>query len=198
MGNDPSRDTLSRRDVLGRGAAAAASAAASPLLAGSGDSADRPNVLFISVDDLRPQLNCYGREQMVTPNLDRLADRGVVFERAYCQAPICGASRCSLLSGCRPDTTGIHKYYGRISEAMPDVLTLPQHFRNYGYTTASLGKVYHHVDDDPEGWSKKPWAPDSYLKYMSERGKRLNARPNQRGPAYESPDVPDDAYLDGV
>ena len=198
MRSAASNDELSRRDLLGRGAAAAASAATSPLLAGSGDSADRPNILFISVDDLRPQLNCYGREQMVTPHMDRLADRGVVFERAYCQAPVCGASRCSLLSGCRPDTTGIHGYRGKISEAMPDVLTMPQHFRNHGYRTVSLGKVYHSADDDPEGWSREPWMPKNFFPgYVSERAKHIRANNDVRGPAFEAPEVPDEAYPDG-
>ena len=198
MSREAADTSLTRRDVLGRGAAAAASAAASPLLAASEGSGDHPNVLFISVDDLRPQLNCYGREQMVTPHLDRLAGRGLVFDRAYCQAPVCAASRCSLLSGCRPDTTGIHSYHGRISEAMPQVLTMPQHFRNHGYATASLGKVYHHLDDDPEGWTKKPWKPSNYFPgYVTERAKRLNEEGDRRGPAYEAAEVPDEAYADG-
>ena len=113
----------------------------------------RPNVLFIAVDDLRPQLGCYGADQMVTPNIDRLAKDGVLFRRAYCQVAVCGASRASLLSGCRPETTGCWDFKTPLRSKMPDVITLPQSFKEAGYQTSFIGKVYHSSSDDRESWT---------------------------------------------
>ena len=170
----------------------------------------RPNVLFIAVDDLRTQLGCYGQEQMISPNIDRLAGRGIVFERAYCQEAICAASRCSLLAGVRPDTTRIYGLQTPLRKGMPDVLSLPQHFKQNGYTTISLGKIYHHRSDDLVGWSKKPfrergkWRGRGYLDGESIRRMReadAKKTPKQRkgiGPAFEGPDVKDGDYPDGV
>ena len=117
---------------------------------------NRPNVLFIAVDDLRPQLRCYGVDWVISPHMDALAHDGILFERAYCQQAICAPSRCSVLSGCRPDTTGVYYLDKPLRNAMPDVLTLPEHFRKNGYETISIGKIYHHQDDDSQGWSKEP------------------------------------------
>jgi len=117
----------------------------------------KPNVLFIAVDDLRPELGCYGAKYMQTPNVDRLAKRGLLFERAYCQVAVCNPSRNSVLSGMRPDTTKIFNNQTFLRQTMPDVVTLPQHFKQNGYTTLSLGKIFHHSErepgDDPQSWS---------------------------------------------
>jgi len=116
----------------------------------------KPNVLFIAVDDLRPEINCYGAKHMHTPNLDRLAKRGIIFERAYCQQAVCAPSRNSLLTGLRPDATGIYDLYTFFRKKIPDVVTLPQHFKNNGYRTESMGKIYHlgHGNsDDKLSWS---------------------------------------------
>ena len=110
-----------------------------------------PNVLFIAVDDLRPQLGCYGVDAVHSPHIDELASEGVVFERAYCQQSVCAPSRASVLTGCRPDTSTIYDLQTPVRSVMPDVLTLPQHFKNHGYTTRSIGKIYHHPQDDLEG-----------------------------------------------
>ncbi|MDP6779589.1 MAG: sulfatase-like hydrolase/transferase, partial [Candidatus Latescibacteria bacterium] len=99
------------------------------------------NVLFVVVDDLRTQLGCYGMPWVHSPSIDALAEESLVFERAYCQQAVCAPSRCSVLSGCRPDTTTIYDLQTPLRSAMPDVLTLPEHFRASGYETVSIGKV---------------------------------------------------------
>ena len=123
-----------------------ATAAAAPLLAGAAQADNRPNVLFICVDDLRPQLACYGNETMVTPNLDRLAGQGMLFKRHYVQAPTCGASRCSLLTGLRPNRPELLRNDAFTTLPRTDPghpISLPGLFRENGYATVSVGKVSH-------------------------------------------------------
>ncbi len=178
----------------------------------------RRNVLFLAVDDLRPQLGCYGMQQVRSPNIDALAASGTRFDRAYCQQAICAPSRASLLTGLRPDSTGIYGLRTPVRKALPKVLTLPQRFREAGYTTVSLGKIYHHRTDDKPGWSRPPirgsgeWKGRGYLDPASlaamadadaAKRKEKARRPNRRvklgiGPAFEGADVPDEAYPDGV
>ena len=130
------------------------------LAASAAAGADRPNVLLICADDLAPVLDDPG---VVTPHLDRLRARGVTFSRAYCQQPLCNPSRSSMLSGLRPDALGIHGNKTRVREAVPGVVTLPQLFRQNGYFSARVGKVYHYGNpgdigtdslDDPESWDR--------------------------------------------
>ena len=102
-----------------------------------------PNVLFIAVDDLRPALGSYGDTVAISPNIDRIASQGTVFNRAYCQLAVCGPSRLSLLSGHRPDTIRVWDLSTHFRETFPDLVTLPQHFKNHGYHTRSIGKIYH-------------------------------------------------------
>jgi len=170
----------------------------------------RPNVLFIAVDDLRPsQLGCYGNATAVSPNIDRLAGQGLVFERAYCQQAICMASRASLMSGYRPDKGEIYKD-GPLYECVPGALSINKHFLANGYETVTIGKIYHHRSDEKEGWSREAYhaegawegrgylAPDS-IAYVREYDRaHPNARRRGMGPAFECPDVPDDAYEDGL
>ena len=99
---------------------------------------NRPNVLFLVVDDLRPEAGCYGNLVVKTPNIDRLAARGVVFNRAYCQQAVCSPSRSSLLTGRRPDATRVYDLETHFRVALPDVVTLPQHFKANGYYCAAL------------------------------------------------------------
>lgn len=169
----------------------------------------KPNVLFIAVDDLRPQLGCYGWDPIKSPNIDRLAARGLLFERAYCQQAICMASRASLLSGYRPDKGQIYRCDALFTH-VPDALTLNQHFMNNGYEAVSLGKIYHHRSDEKQGWSREAFHPNGNWEgrgYLSEEAKRLvrqyreknpEAKRKGMGPAFEGPDVPDNAYPDGL
>jgi len=195
--------SMNRRDFI-RFLGAGAAAAALPSLAGAA-AERRMNVLFIAVDDLRPQLGCYGHERMHSPNIDALADAGVAFLRAYCQQAVCAPSRASLLTGLRPDSTGIYDLQHPVRKVLPDVLTLPEHFKNNGYTTISLGKIYHHGNDDLQGWSERPWHPPgpSYALPQNQALDRFLAEASKgrlfrlRGPATEAADVTDDAYPDG-
>ncbi len=117
----------------------------------------RKNILFLIVEDLKAVLGCYGNEIVRTPNLDRLAARGMVFERAYCQFPVCNPSRSSMLLGLRPDRTGILNNVTSWHETIPNRISLPRLFRDNGYHTVGLGKVFHGGDkhDDPAAWDQR-------------------------------------------
>lgn len=162
------------------------------------------NVLFIAIDDLRPQLGCYGLPQMKTPALDALAGQGVVFDRAYCQQAICSASRSSLLTGCRPDTTGVYDLKTHFRSNIPEVVTLPQCFKQQGYYTKSLGKIYHPGYDDPPSWSEPAWWPDRTLGLTAdpeavkqETAKGGKSKNKQRGPSWEASALEDSVLPDG-
>ena len=163
--------------------------------------AKRPNVLFIAIDDLRPALACYGDKTAVTPNIDRLAARSMVFNSAYCQQAVCSPSRLSMLCGLRPDTIKVWDLGTHFREAMPDVVTLPQHFKNYGYHTRSFGKIFHgggKPAKDPPSWSVPPMfdvALDAKVRYALP--KNLVGKGLKRA-ATESADVDDNAYIDGI
>jgi arylsulfatase A-like enzyme len=117
--------------------------------------AGKPNVLFIAVDDLNDwTAGIGGHPSVKTPNLDRLAARGVLFERAYCAAPVCNPSRTALLTGLRPSTTGVYQNAQPWRPALPDVVTLPQHFRANGYHAAGGGKIFHGRFEEPESWDE--------------------------------------------
>lgn len=126
----------------------------------SAQNKQKPNVLFIAIDDLRPELNCYGASYIHSPNFDRLAEMGVVFERAYCQQSVCAPSRNSLLTGLRPDAIGIYNLETFFRTTVPNVVTLPEYFKNNGYRTEAVGKIYHtgHGNqDDSLSWSIPSW-----------------------------------------
>ena len=159
-----------------------------------------PNVLFIAVDDLRPALGCYGDKHAITPNLDKLAARGTVFQRAYCQQALCSPSRLSLLTGKRPDTTRVWDLSTHFRKALPDAVTLPQFFKQQGYQTQAIGKVLHGNGKpafDPPSWTHEPLLAtnrDPSLRYAL--AKNLQGSGLKRD-STESAAVPDSTYIDG-
>lgn len=176
--------------------------------------AERPNVLFIASDDMRPQLGCYGDTTVKSPNLDALAKRGMVFQRSYVQQALCSPSRISMLTGRYPATTQIFEIGRTLRTTMPDITTMPQHFKNNGYHTRSLGKIYHVGIDDDASWtipawhSKKPRTSAAtqqvVAKFLADAKASGTTLP-QKGkgsrtsavPAFEAVDCGDDDLLDG-
>ena len=156
----------------------------------------KKNVLFIMVDDLRPELNIYGQNKISSPNIDALANSGITFNRAYCNVPVCGASRASLLTGIRPTSNRFLTYFSSIKKEAPNVLNLVQHLKNEGYTTISNNKITH-LKNDIDEWDQE-WYPseNGWRNYISEENITLEEN-GKHGNAYESIDVKDDAYDDG-
>jgi arylsulfatase A-like enzyme len=158
----------------------------------------KPNVLFIAVDDLRPELACYGKEHIQSPNIDKLAQTGMVFERSYCMVPTCGASRASLMSGLRPTRQRFVSFDAHAEKEAPGTTMLNTHFKNHGYHTVSNGKVYHVASDSADGWSEESWRPsDGDQSYQLEKNQAMAATDRKtNGPPFESADAPDDNYPD--
>lgn len=155
------------------------------------------NVLFIAVDDLRNELGCYGQSHIVSPNIDKLASQGIIFNRAYCQQALCSPSRTSLLTGLRPDSSGVTNLTTHFRNIVPDVVTLPQYFRQNGYHTFAMGKIFHPGLDDSLSWSQPTWWPKPRgERYVTQESLEFIKR-KERTPVYESADVPDSAYPDG-
>ena len=176
--------------------------------------AERLNVLFIAVDDLRPELNCYGARHIRSPNIDRLAQSGTTFLRAYCQQAVCSPSRSSLMTGLRPDSTKVYDLVTHFRSHVPDTVTIGQHFRQHGYYCVSMGKIFHGGYDDAATWSEPARRPSGGAGYVTDENRRLiaqrteqakrrglkgqAARRASRGTPTERADVPDAAYTDGA
>lgn len=157
-----------------------------------------PSVLFIAIDDLRPELGCYGATVAQTPHLDRLAGRSLRFDRAYCQVPVCGASRASLLTSILPTRQRYVGFDAWAERDAPGAPTLPQVFREAGYTTLASGKIFHHPADTADrSWNEPVWVPPQSHFLALDPVARATVSPAGRGRIYESPAVPDDAYNDG-
>ena len=187
----------------------------------------KPNILFIAVDDMKPELGCYGNKLIKTPNMDRLAKMGTVFMSNYCQQAVCGPTRASVMTGTRPDVTKVWDLKTQMRVANPATLTLPEYLISQGYTTSAIGKIYHAACADKKGDAPSWSVP--YLKakesdyanglgepamkhYQSAKTKELIAKqdksqnaeneatetPSGRGPSTECLDLPDNAYEDGV
>lgn len=186
----------------------------------------KTNILLITVDDLKPILGCYGNDQIITPNIDRLAAMGVTFQNNYCQQAVCAASRVSLFTGMRPDRTGVVDLKTDMRDINPDVVTLPQLLKENGYETIGMGKILHGAKgDDPISWSK-PFIEDKHLAYAEgftypANGKYQNPaihvameeakkqklswkeanqylKSKNLSPSTENMDIPDNAYEDGA
>jgi len=175
MPENPTRQTpehsltkrpFTRRDFLSTSLKAGAAAFTTKLLPKRHATAvGQYNVLFIMADDLRPLLGCYGHLEMHTPNIDSLAQRGTVFNHAYCQVPLCNPSRVSMLTALRPTRTGVLQNSSTdFRDKLPDVVTLPQHFKAHSYYTQAIGKVTHDIAhaDDVLSWSVPSWAPSKF------------------------------------
>ncbi|WP_198840434.1 sulfatase [Aureibaculum flavum] len=181
---------------------------------------ERPNILFIPIDDLRPDLGAYGNTVVKSPNIDALANNGVTFNRAYTQHAVCTTSRTSLLTGLRPDSTQVWDLKTHFRDNLPDVVTLPQFFKNNGYYTVGTGKTFHNTLQDSLAWNEYlhvdgfPFDPDAvYLNQdnlIIQKERELNRVKNgtakfdkygfiyTKAKSIEMADVKDDAYYDGA
>jgi len=187
------------------------------LVSSASIAAEKPNVLLILVDDLKPAIAAFGDKLATTPNLDRLTQRGMRFDAAYCNQAVCAPSRFNLMLGSRSTSSGLYELDSDLRKVFPNAVTLPQHFAKYGYRTESLGKVFHigHGNDgDPDSFSV-PHLKDLVVEYQlpestdggqltREEGYFTNqgkfdstGKPRPRGAAFEAPDVEDEAYADG-
>lgn len=172
---------------------------------------DRPNVLFIAIDDLRPELGCYGVEGIHSPNIDRLAGEGVRFDAAHCQLAVCNPSRVSLLTGLRPDSTRVWTLDTRFRHTIPDAVTLPQFFKEQGYSTVGFGKIFHNPWPDNVSWSEPhAWPRGSQLwskraredlaafkEELRKKGTPQSKIDRLRAAATEIVDLDDDRHIDG-
>lgn len=186
-------------------------------VASSALAAEKPNVLLICVDDLKPLLGCYGDRNVKSPNIDRLAARGVQFDLAFCNQAVCAPSRNALMTGLRSQTLGIYDLSTNFRKARPDAVTLAQYFKEQGWRTEAMGKIFHvgHGNtEDAASWSVPHWSPKSnafggYVlpenrpaSLTREEAFFANAKVNvaklPRGAPVECADVPDNAYGDGM
>lgn len=179
--------------------------------------ADRPNILFIAIDDLRPELGTYGSDIVQSPHLDKLAADGLRFDRAYCQQAICGPSRASIMTGARPDTTGVIENFAHFKVENPSLITLPRHLIAQGYETVQVGKIYHGRFGENESWSRLPakvpglkrpvpggWAIPENQQLFQRNKREVVAKYGvegssglAHGPAVEAGPYSDETYRDG-
>lgn len=167
----------------------------------------KPNVLFIAIDDLKPILGCYGDKYVVSPNLDKFAENGMIFTHNYCQQAVCSPSRTSLLTGLRPDSTKIYDLETHFRKTVPNVTTLPQIFKNNGYHSIGISKIYHGGLNDELSWSE-PWIKPSGKSYYSDKNKSKEpvdpddiykkTKLTDKGLPFEAGDAPDIYYTDGT
>ena len=183
----------------------------------------RPNILFIAVDDLRPELGAYGNVHIQTPHMDRLAEQGITFLQAHVQQAVCSPSRSSLMTGLRPDSLRVWDLQTRFRDTTPDVVTLPQYFKQHGYHTVAIGKMYHNTIPDPPSWSEEklhidgyPFDPDAVYRHpdnvaiQEQRKAEIIAAGTQdryidqygqwylKASSTEIVDMPDNVYYDGA
>ncbi len=172
--------------------------------------AEKPNMLFIAVDDLREDLGCYGNKQVVSPNIDALAKKGVQFTQAYVQVAVCNPCRASIMTGLRPDSTKVWDLGPHLRERIPNAVTIPQYLRKYNYHAVGLGKIFHNPYPDPQSWSEPLWQPTNLAKSYSKKTlerykeKRMSFPPDSWGRnamrcnSTASPDIADENTYDGA
>ncbi len=184
----------------------------------------RPNVLFVSIDDLRPSLGVYGDEIALSPNIDQLASEGFTLRNVFTQSAVCAPSRASLMTGIRPDSTRVWHLGDKFREINPQTVTMPQYFSKNGYHTVNIGKIFHNYMPDSISWDEPDLRPAQFVKpewigrdgetfYISKevqasqevkRDSLLKLRPKRyadgwnTGPAWEAADVHDTLYYDGA
>lgn len=184
----------------------------------------KPNILFVSIDDLRPTIGAYDDSVAITPNLNRLASEGMTFRQMFCQSSVCAPSRASLMTGLRPDSTRVWHLGDKFREINPSTVTMPQYFSRFGYHTVNIGKIFHNYMPDSISWDEPDLRPTKYLRsewlgrdgetfYISEevnksqkvkRDSLLKLKPFRyadgwnTGPAWEAADVHDTMYYDGA
>ncbi|GAA4281050.1 sulfatase [Gaetbulibacter aestuarii] len=184
----------------------------------------KPNILFISIDDLRPNIGAYGDTIAITPNMDQLAGEGILFKQAFCQVAVCAPSRASLMLGVRPDSTRVWHLGDKFREINPQAVTMPQYFEKFGYYTVNIGKIFHNYMPDSISWDEPDLRPERYKRkdwlkrdgetfYISEEINKMQVRKRDSllkirpvryadgwntGPAYEAADVADSMYYDGA
>jgi arylsulfatase A-like enzyme len=186
----------------------------------------KPNVIFISFDDLRPELGCYGNNEILTPNLDRLADQGVAFLNTYCQVAVCQPSRASYMTGLRPDSIRSWHLGDHHRGAIPDIKTMPQYFKEFGYHTVSIGKIFHNHVPDSISFDEPDLRPEKYktadmidrdaesfhyddeitARQIEIRAEMIRSRPGVKlyadgwgyGTSVESFDAPESEFYDGA
>ena len=122
------------------------------------------NILFISIDDLRPDLGVYGNPYIKTPNIDKIAAEGMTFRNNYCQAAVCAPSRASMMTGVRPNSNQVWHLGDKFREINPDIVTMPQHFNKFGYHTVNIGKIFHNYMPDSVSWDEPDLRPSRYLR----------------------------------
>lgn len=159
----------------------------------------RPNIILIISDDLRTELNCYGAKYIKSPNIDKLAEQGVLFKRAYCQQAVCSASRASFLTGCRPNTTGVDYPYSEyfVNEFWPTHPTIAEFFEKQDYEVRTMGKIHHGPADKIR---TKHYTPKGLKYYALKENIELGGKKGRSKdtPPFEAADMPDEAYQDGI
>lgn len=184
----------------------------------------KPNILFVSIDDLRPTLGAYGDTIAITPNIDQLAAEGMTFRQTFTQVAVCAPSRASLMTGLRPDSTHVWHLGDKFRDINPNTVTMPQYFSKFGYHTVNLGKIFHNYMPDSISWDEPDLRPAKYMRadwlerdgetfYISKeinssqtkkRDSLLELRPIRyadgwnTGPAWEAAEVHDTMYYDGA
>lgn len=184
----------------------------------------KPNILFVSIDDLGPNLGAYDNPYIISPKLDEFAENGFTFRNTYCQAAVCAPSRASLMTGLRPDSTRVWHLGDKFRKIHPDIVTMPQHFHKNGYHTVCIGKIFHNYMPDSISWDEPDLRPVQFLRpewlkrdgetfYVNKETQRkqkikrdflIAKRPNyyadgwNNGPAWEMEDVHDSLYFDGA